>query len=348
MVSIVRERGLPPVWLLLLLTPPFVWISWLATQGYIHATRPPEGWCLASVQHAKGTFHSWNLNIVVPRVKAHQSFPVIFFVTGVAGNVPAKGYSDLLCTIANKGFVIVAMDNTGVPNYREMGGGIFDALEWARAGNLAVLMRAQGFVGEPDLHRASVMGQSAGNHILGEALSVGCSLAKAFIMVDPVDGFDPFGIVPEFLIQPGKPLNFTIPSLLISTGLDPLPLNSMFPACAPMELSNDRFYHASRGPIWNINATEYGHLDCMNDDWSSWLSFIACPSSKHGDKALYRGMIASSVSSFLRALFEGHSAAFTLLESPTNFYMDVALKHNLKGLKRNQVRPGCSHQHVFL
>jgi len=34
-----------------------------------------------------------------------------------------------------------------------------------------------------------------------------------------------------------------------------------FPACAPEDLSNDRFYDALTGDVWFVNATDYGHID---------------------------------------------------------------------------------------
>merc|ERR1712166_1471188 len=79
------------------------------------------------------------------------------------------------------------------------------------------------------------MGQSAGNHVLGQALADGCMYAKAFVMIDPVDGLDPYGIVKsEDLITPGTKVNFTIPSLILDNGLDPQKAFSLFPACMPI------------------------------------------------------------------------------------------------------------------
>merc|ERR1712159_228879 len=127
-------------------------------------------------------------------------------------------------------------------------------------------MKSQKIEAVPDiLNRTAVMGQSAGNHVGGEALSVACSVAKAFVMIDPVDGYDPYRIVKsQDLIKPGAKVNFTIPALLLDNGLDPKAANRFEPPCAPPAVSNDHFYNAWRGPIWNINATAYGHTDCTD------------------------------------------------------------------------------------
>ena len=56
-------------------------------------------------------------------------------------------------------------------------------------------------------------------------------------MMSPVDGFDPYGIIQEYCIHPPDKLNFNIPSLIISGGLDGEAgvdnLGGLFPACAP-------------------------------------------------------------------------------------------------------------------
>jgi len=43
------------------------------------------------------------------------------------------------------------------------------------------------------------------------------------ILLSPVDGADPYGIRPIFVITPGEKVNYTIPTLQIVTGLDPVP-----------------------------------------------------------------------------------------------------------------------------
>ncbi|CAK0798619.1 unnamed protein product, partial [Prorocentrum cordatum] len=128
--------------------------------------------------------------------------------------------------------------------------------EWVQApSGLGAEMARQGLAARPDSRRVAVAGQSSGNHVVGAALTRGCGLAKAWVMIDPVDGFDPYRIVKsEDLITPGQKLNFTLPSLLLDNGLDPKSSNALYPPCAPEVLSNDRFYNAMRGPIWAVRG----------------------------------------------------------------------------------------------
>ena len=70
-------------------------------------------------------------------------------------------------------------------------------------------------------------------------------------LLSPVDGADPYGIVDETCISPPKKLNFQVPALIVSGGLDSQPglgdgLGGLWPACAPEDLSNERsVFHTS-------------------------------------------------------------------------------------------------------
>jgi len=268
-------------------------------------------------------------------------FPVIFFATGFAAAVPAALYSDLLTRIIQRGFIVIGVHRVGMPKYKMEGQKFLEMLEWTQAGRLQTLMAQQKVSATPDLARTAVMGQSAGNHVIGEALVMNCSIVKAFVMIDPVDGADPYGIdKSQNLITPGMMLNFSTPALLLDNALDPKRLNFLFPACAPAYLSNDRFYDAWQGPIWNINATAYGHIDCLNDGDSGVVGHLVCPGSK-ADKSKYRAMLADATVVFLTALFQDRPDQIKVLEDPSHFSIDVILKHDMKGLPYSQIKPGC-------
>merc|ERR1712083_461578 len=94
------------------------------------------------------------------------------------------GYGELLTQIASKGYVIVGLDRLSVPNYPKEALRFMDALSWAKAGCLKAEMLKKGLAASPDLDRTTVMAQSAGNHIVGQALADNCMYAKAFVMID--------------------------------------------------------------------------------------------------------------------------------------------------------------------
>jgi len=285
----------------------------------------------------------YGLTVFAPN--SNESFPVIFFLTGFGGNAPVRGYSDLLTKIANKGYIIAALQRTGVPSYPKEAWEVHDVMTWAKAGSLKSEMIKEKLFASPDFERTALMGQSAGNHVLGQALADGCMYAKAFVMIDPVDGVDPYGIVKtENLITPGTKVNFTVPSLILDNGLDPqraFPIPG-FPPCMPISLGSPRWYNAWNGPIWHVNATAYGHVDCLNDGYTK-LGGLVCKSDSKTDKALYRTHLADTATLFLGALFNGKPDDLLLLEDPKHFNVDVVLEHDRKGLAKEQILPGCTN-----
>ena len=66
-----------------------------------------------------------------------------------------------------------------------------------------------------------LVGHSAAGHAMTQYLNGTCGKAKMLILLSPVDGLDPFGMVKKFIITPGKKLPFAIPTLVIAAELDP-------------------------------------------------------------------------------------------------------------------------------
>lgn len=112
------------------------------------------------------------------------------------------------------------------------------------------------------------MGHSAAGHTLVSYLVKSCGQVKSLVLLDPVDGFDPFGLVDDFITHPPAQLNFTTPTLVVATGLDSDKLIPGMTPCAPANISNARFYDSLPGPTWFLNFTSYGHIGLL-DDWVS-------------------------------------------------------------------------------
>jgi len=271
--------------------------------------------------------------------KTSTSLPTIFFVSGFGANAPAFAYSDLLNRIASKGYIIVGVDRLSIPNYPKEAKLFMDVMTWAKAGNLTAEMAKRKLSAIPDLDRTTVMAQSAGNHIVGQALADNCMYAKAFVLIDPVDGFDPFGIVhTQDLITPGKKVNFSTPALILDNGLDPKGVRAFKGTpCMPIQLGSPRWYNAWRGPIWHVNATAYGHVDCL-DDAMIIVGGLVCPSDPKTDKDLYREHLATTSTLFIEALLNHKPENLALLEDPSHFPVNVVLEHDRKGLKDFEAR----------
>jgi len=291
-----------------------------------------------SLRSAAGARLGFRPHVFAPHGEAF--LPVIFFVSGFAGDTPIFTYSELLNMVAARGFVVVGLDRLSVPNYPKQAGDFLAVLEWAQAGHLKTLMKAQGLAATPDIEKRSVvMGHSAGNHIIGQALEDRCSLARAWVLLDPVDGYDPYRMVTsQDLIRPGHKLNFSIPSLILDSGLDPRP-SGHGPACDPPVIGTPRWFPALRGPVWNVNATAYGHIDCLNAIFDkNWL----CASDPYTNKTAYHEFIADTASLFLRSIFDGRQADLAVLSDPSHFKVAVTVKQDLKGLAPSDIVPGCA------
>jgi hypothetical protein len=290
-----------------------------------------------------GSHNGSDFHVHVYAPKSSGSFPLIFFVSGFGADAPVFGYSDLLNRIAQKGYVIVGVDRLSVPNYPNEARKFMDVMSWAKAGNLKAEMAKRKLAATPNLDQTTVMAQSSGNHIVGQALSYSCMYAKAFVMIDPVDGVDPFGIVHnQDLIHPGTKLNFTTPALLLDNGLDPKGVKAFKNVpCMPIKLGSPRWYNAWRGPIWHVNATAYGHIDCL-DDALIVAGGLLCPTNPKTDKAVYREHLASTSTLFIEAILEQKPSMLSLLENASHFDVDVVLQHDRKGLK--EFKAGCANE----
>jgi hypothetical protein len=276
------------------------------------------------------------------------TYPVILFVSGFSGDAPAFAYGDVVNQLVGHGFIVVGMDHLKIPDYPTQGQDFHDIMEWAAAGHLQEALKNAGISAVADLERVAVMGQSAGNHVVGQGLTDGCSLAKAMVMIDPVDGFDPFGIIAaQNLITPGEKLKFTIPSLLLDNELDPKGKNLLFPACAPAKLGAPRWFDAAAGPVWNVNASSYGHVDCLDDLFIA-AGKLVCPSDRKTDKKAYRTYLADTVALFLDGVLNGNTDKFSLLEDATKFNIAVTLRSDLKGQSHKDIKAGCSNTAVVV
>lgn len=290
---------------------------------------------------------SFKFHVFAPE-SSTESLPVIFFVSGLSGLAPVSTYSDLLGRVADAGHVVVGLDHIAIPNYPQQGQDFHNILEWAGRGELVTEFKNQNITALPDVeNRAAVMGQSAGNHVVGQGLVNGCSIAKALVMIDPVDGFDPFGIIhSQDLITPGQKLSFSIPTLHMDNYLDPAPgLKGV--SCSPAQLSGVRWFDAMQGPVWNVNATKYGHVDCLNSG-VGLIGGAACPTKPLTNKKKYRKMLAKSITSFLGAVFDGRTDDLDLLEDASQFDVEVVVRQDLKGIAHSDVKAGCTNTGIIV
>ena len=105
---------------------------------------------------------------------------------------------------------------------------------------------------------------------------------------------------------------------MLDNELDPKKKNILFPSCAPAKLGAPRWFDATAGPVFNVNASKYGHIDCLDNLFIAAGNLI-CPTDKSTDKDAYKAHLATSIDMFLTGLYEGREELFEKLEDPASF-----------------------------
>lgn len=177
-------------------------------------------------------------------------------------------YSELATHIASHGFLVVApqMYNAdgiplGKPTAAEEAAAAREELTWAitHAADLGNVTLQDGAV--------AMVGHSRGGKVSWLVVKDGDARVKALVGIDPVDGQGgPFGGEARAV---DDDLTYDLPTLVIGTGLGTESINAFSGACAPEGDNHEQFYGAAPAPAWHIVATEFGHLDMLNDDTST-------------------------------------------------------------------------------
>ena len=190
------------------------------------------------------------------------------------GNVPGFVYSDFskqLSSFTNK--ILIIFNKLNIVNTPSKEAELFEtSLNWLYSNINSVFTNEKTpKVIKNHVHPLSesytLLSHSSAGHIVTYYLNRTCGLIDKLVLLDPVDGSDPFGIDKSYIIHPPNKLStFKTPTLVAISGLSQTPVFSLFPACAPEKLSNLRFYDAFTGPTWFMNITNYGHADIL-DNW---------------------------------------------------------------------------------
>lgn len=135
----------------------------------------------------------------------------------------------------------------------------------------------------PNFERVALVGHSRGGKVaFGLALGVRNSILQysAVVGLDPVDGTAKGSQTnPPILKFSKNSLNLSVPTLIVGAGLGRVRKNFLFPPCAPEGVSHEAFFFDSSAPAFHFVASEYGHMDYLNDDCSGpagKLSYCVC------------------------------------------------------------------------
>ena len=273
---------------------------------------------VGSKAHPTPALSPWHATVFYPTSRNSSSddapataLPVLLFVSGFGGEYALSSYSSVLSGMAAHGMVVVGVDRkfrlSSSVNYTDLAkhmDGVLDFVTSASSSGLASRI-SENLLPGARVNTSAILlgGHSAGNHVAVRRLvSFGCGPIAGVVMIDPVDGEDPYGFVKIYVIHPPAMVNFVVPALHIETGLDPRKASLLTPPCAPANMSNGRFFNAWRGSIYQMNATKMGHMDLTNVKGGG-LERIVCASKKNVTAMrLYQQTIAASTFAFARGL----------------------------------------------
>merc|ERR1739838_482449 len=249
------------------------------------------------------------------------TFPVLYFMAGLGGIVPGVAYTTVMQHIASHGIAVLypwALISNPGDNYE--GEWLVEVQDWVEE-HLVPRLQDDGWPAGFQLDHDSLLlgGHSAGGHIAVGYLTHHCNKVKGSVLLSPVDGFDPFGLIPNFVITPGTYLNYDTPTLVLMAGLDNTPgshiIGDTTPSCAPDDLSNTRFYDAMPGQAWLVNNTQFGHGDLLDEFYYNAMTAIHfCGTDKSQDRELYRAVIAGTIVSFSAAVLDNQCEALQYIE----------------------------------
>jgi len=239
---------------------------------------------------------------------AKHTYAVIVFQHGFL--LSNAYYSNMLLHVTSHGFVVVAPqmytadgNPIGKPKSTEEAASALKVLAWLPA-------HLEGLTGaKVDLKRLGLSGHSRGGKVIWTELLAQPKIAIAVAGVDPVDGTGgPLGGEARIADQP---FNLKMPSLIIGTGLGPQ-AGTAGSACAPAGDNHVQFYTESSSPAWHALASEYGHLDMLNDQTPGCnLTCAVCPSGP--SRAPMRKFSGGLLVAFFRGALQGDTSGYDWL-----------------------------------
>lgn len=228
-------------------------------------------------------------------------YPVVVLQHGfLARN---SDYDGILAHLASHGFIVVAPQMyepglgplAGQPSTRQEADRAGQVLDWLPTG----LTSFVGVSARTDL--LGLAGHSRGSRVALLAMLSDPSRAKAVVLMDPADGDpSPFGD-PTRIIR--GPLDLNLPSLIIGAGVSG--------NCAPPGANHEQFYDASASPAWHVVASDYGHVDMLDED-AAEANTVFCGSGL-ADREPMRRLVAGLLTAFFRGALQDDPNAFSVL-----------------------------------
>ncbi len=141
----------------------------------------------------------FRLDIYSPTIPG--SYPVLIFLTGVAGLIPATFYTEMVTRVAEQNVIVIGISKIENIKPERVAAHIDEFLHWVIKpddGVTRLFVEHKAVHGvTPDFERLSFLTHSAGAHSLCQYLNSTCGPLKLIVMMNPVDVIDPWGIIKE-------------------------------------------------------------------------------------------------------------------------------------------------------
>lgn len=114
---------------------------------------------------------------------------------------------------------------------------------------------------------------------------------------------------------------------------------AIVPACAPNDMSNQRFYDAMPEKSWFVNATYYGHGDNLDDFYADSIEFthFCAVADKSRDREDYRRHISGMITSFIKfTLGQEDCSVLEYLQDPSLMPIDATVMYKQSAIDSSQ------------
>jgi len=195
-------------------------------------------------------------------------------------------------------------------------------IDWFPAGLAEALSNRVKSV-TPDLDKLALVGHSRGGKVVFGLATGVCETSLNFSAIAGLDPVDGMGVgqqtKPPILQFSQHSLKLGMPTLIVGAALGAVRRNFLFPACAPEGVSHEAFFYDCDGPSFHFVASEYGHMDFLDDDTSGlqgYLSYCVCKNGKAREPM--RRFAGGVLVAFLEAsLKQDGSQLSAILENPS-------------------------------
>lgn len=171
---------------------------------HLSSAGPTEHWSVGSIFIDDPTI-GFRLDMYSPTTPG--SYPVLIFLPGLAGLVSATFYNNMVTTVAEQDVIIIGISKFENIKPEKMAAHLTNFLEWVMKPNdgaarlFAEHKAVQGVT--PNMTLLGFLSHSSAGHSIGQYLNGTCGPLKLLVMMDPVDGIDPWGKVDNFVTRIG-------------------------------------------------------------------------------------------------------------------------------------------------